>query len=360
MANPEHLARLIHSAREDNRCEAWNQWRKVHSKIKVDLRKAGLTGMGLSGVNLSGANLEGASLRVADLLSADLSQTNLQCTNMRYANLTGANLMGADLSHADLFRALLVQANLISAVIHAANFFGASLFQANLIGADLSGSSLEQSDLRMADFCEAKLVEVNLTSSQMAQTDLSLADLKDAQLKGVQNLQVSQIIQCDNLVGLQGVTEDFLHKVKDEKPGLMGWWKGSEISYPGQDKRKTYRKYTVRDGEERSFDFREKEIEAILLHHRQWLEDNFIEREEFLYFLKNGHFIYYEINYDSRLKLDWIRDMMQEKGQKSRLHITNQHSYREYRSFFELLSSGNLSSEMRDEITQSWPEDKED
>ena len=54
MANKEHLNVLRQGV------EAWNQWRKEHPNIQLDLSDADLSGTNLIGANLKGVNLSGA------------------------------------------------------------------------------------------------------------------------------------------------------------------------------------------------------------------------------------------------------------------------------------------------------------
>jgi uncharacterized protein YjbI with pentapeptide repeats len=68
--------------------EVWNEWWRENPEVRVDLRKADL-----SGAVLLGAYLSGADLREADLSGALLSGG---------ADLSRADLRGADLSGAVL------------------------------------------------------------------------------------------------------------------------------------------------------------------------------------------------------------------------------------------------------------------
>lgn len=73
MANPEHLAILKQGV------EVWNQWRREHSDIHLDL---------------SGADLREADLFGADLRKANLSRTILIQTNFQQATLSGCRVYG--------------------------------------------------------------------------------------------------------------------------------------------------------------------------------------------------------------------------------------------------------------------------
>ena len=71
MANEEHIKILKQGA------PAWYRWRKDNPDVRVDLRRADLSGVNLrfaalDGVDLRGANLSRTDLRGADLRSAEL------------------------------------------------------------------------------------------------------------------------------------------------------------------------------------------------------------------------------------------------------------------------------------------------
>lgn len=75
--------------------KTWNQWRKEHPDIRIDLR----------GANLDYANLSGADLRDANLSGASLYGVNFSGAFLEYADLSGSDLLDADLSEANLFGA---------------------------------------------------------------------------------------------------------------------------------------------------------------------------------------------------------------------------------------------------------------
>ena len=112
----------------------WNEWRKAHPEIEIDLREADLWRANLATADLRGANLREADLREADLGhleirggGADLSGADLREADLREADLSGANLSNADLSDADL---------------SGANFSGANLSRAHLWGTILANLDL--------------------------------------------------------------------------------------------------------------------------------------------------------------------------------------------------------------------------
>jgi TIR domain/Pentapeptide repeats (8 copies) len=86
------LERLLASARENNGCAAWNQWRQEHSNIlinlsRTDLRKVDFHKVDLHEANLSGANLSGAHLHNANLYRSDLTDASLGWTMVSDINL---------------------------------------------------------------------------------------------------------------------------------------------------------------------------------------------------------------------------------------------------------------------------------
>ena len=127
MASPEHLAKLKEGV------EAWNQWRKKHSKSMPDLFAADLSDEELSGADLSEADLRGADLSRANLGGADLTDADLTEARLFWANLFTAVLTGADLTRTDLYAT-----NLCFARLFHADFTGARAELTNFSDIDLS------------------------------------------------------------------------------------------------------------------------------------------------------------------------------------------------------------------------------
>ena len=136
MANQEQVAMLKRSV------EAWNQWRKDHPDIEIDLMGASLTKM-----NLNKANLSRAHLNFANLSRAQLSGAQLINTDLMRADLSRAHLDFADLSGADLMRAQLINTNLTDS----------DLTGTHLGGAHLGGADLSRAHLKFTDFSRAHL-----------------------------------------------------------------------------------------------------------------------------------------------------------------------------------------------------------
>ena len=115
----------------------WNEWRRNHPTVSVDLRDADLRSanlydpyqgpVNLIDADLSGANLGSVALFRGNLLRANLSHAKLTSTQLMRADLTNANLQGATLCFTNLARADLTDADLSGA-----NLRGASLWRANL------------------------------------------------------------------------------------------------------------------------------------------------------------------------------------------------------------------------------------
>lgn len=154
MALEEHLEIL------DKGIETWNEWRKLHPGVKIDLAGADLRNLDLQEINLSNANLERANFANSD---------------MRNANLASANLERACLAFADLEHAMLAYANLTDADLRAVNLNRASLEDANLCYANMAHASLEG----------AILAYVNLAHANLMDADLIGINLQAANLEGV-------------------------------------------------------------------------------------------------------------------------------------------------------------------------------
>ncbi|MEM9090461.1 MAG: pentapeptide repeat-containing protein [Cyanobacteria bacterium P01_F01_bin.53] len=152
MADAEHLELLKQGV------EVWNQWRKDHREIQVDLTFAELQDLRLDGINLQGVNLEGANLESANLTHANLTQ----------ARLGGANLSNSRLNHAFLFRADLTHANLTEADLTEARLSHATLIRTRFIK-----TILVNADLTRASALEANFIESNLTGACIQEWNIS-------------------------------------------------------------------------------------------------------------------------------------------------------------------------------------------
>ena len=151
MALQEHLEIL------EEGVDAWNQWRKLHRNIRIDLsgtdlRNLDLQGIDLANGNLAGANFAHADMRGSNLASANLERaclafTDLEHSVLAYANLTNADLRAVNLSRASLEDANLSHANLAHACLENASLAYANLRHANLMDADLIGINLLAANL---------------------------------------------------------------------------------------------------------------------------------------------------------------------------------------------------------------------
>ena len=74
---------------------SWNEWRRVHPSVRVDLAGAYLAESSLRGYDLRRADLSGATLMAADLTGADLRDANLARADLRFADFAGSQLAGA-------------------------------------------------------------------------------------------------------------------------------------------------------------------------------------------------------------------------------------------------------------------------
>jgi len=166
MANVAQVARLTQNIQE------WNQWRKAHGDVQIDLSLADL-----STLDLSLAHLRGANLRSADLSETNLTRALLNGADLFFAILCRAHLNGVDFSEAHLDHADLAGADLSSA-----HLSGADLTLAHFNDADLTGADLRYADLRGADFTGAKLNRADLTGAKFSYTYLNGADFSKARL----------------------------------------------------------------------------------------------------------------------------------------------------------------------------------
>ena len=182
MANESQLSLLKQGVK------VWNEWRRKHQSVQVQLRMAGLRRAILKEMNLSNADLSNADLSGAYLNNAELSKANLSDANLNYADLSKANLSGADLSNANLSYANLNYADLNYADLSKANLSGADLIDVDLSGAKLQGAHLSKSNLsganlRGKDLSKTNLSGANLSGAKLEGADLSKADLSGANLK---------------------------------------------------------------------------------------------------------------------------------------------------------------------------------
>ena len=74
---------------------SWNEWRRAHPSVHVDLSGSYLAESTLRGYNLRRADLRGCVLVGADLTRTDLRDANLSDADVRFAEFNGAQLEGA-------------------------------------------------------------------------------------------------------------------------------------------------------------------------------------------------------------------------------------------------------------------------
>lgn len=164
MANEQHLDILKQGV------DSWNQWRKEHPDIEIDLTFAKLDRAHLSAANLNGVDLSGAELIRAHLVGTDLSKANLRGTDLSKATLRGANLTCASLIGADLSYTYITKANLSGAHLKWASLRGADLSEANLRGADLSETDLTFANLTKADLTGCSIYAIVAWDVQLKNT----------------------------------------------------------------------------------------------------------------------------------------------------------------------------------------------
>lgn len=79
---------------------SWNEWRRVHPSVRIDLSGAYLAESSLRGYDLRRADLSGATLMAADLTGADLRDANFSKADLSFAEFGGAQLAGAHFNDA--------------------------------------------------------------------------------------------------------------------------------------------------------------------------------------------------------------------------------------------------------------------
>lgn len=174
MANQEQIALLSQGV------EVWNEWRKDHPEVPINLSRANLTD-----IDLRAANLHKAIMIGANFMGANLSQANL-CE----VSLWKANLRGAILSKANLKDANLIEADLCAASLQKANLYNVNLYKADLHGANFGRAYFYRADLSEADLSQANLSEVYLCEANLYEADLSGADLEGANFEGADLLNI--------------------------------------------------------------------------------------------------------------------------------------------------------------------------
>lgn len=219
--------RLVASAAQNNKCRAWNAWRRRNPKKEIDLSHADL-----SGLELKGANLDDANLR-----SANLSASNLFRASLRYANLGSGEIVGwlrgmkdpselwefeeregwwnatEDPEHGvtDLRNAYFEEADLTGVKIDAAEMRYANFENANLLHATVSLTNAAETNFRNA----------RLTGASFRYSLLRNADFNGAHVHGIDDIHGTSFV-CVNLSGVAlsdvvGLTDATFHRVKMAK-----------------------------------------------------------------------------------------------------------------------------------------------
>ncbi len=172
MADPNQLALLKRSVVK------WNEWRRAHRIIKVDLSRADLSYAQLAGADLSHAQLTDANLSYAQLAGVDLSKTYFTGTKFSGANLGGAKFGKTDLgkNHFTYVYADFSRAEVSSAYLSRVSFHG---FAHRKDPSDPTGRKLLIEKTNVT-FREDDLSGADLSGADLSRADLSRANLKDA------------------------------------------------------------------------------------------------------------------------------------------------------------------------------------
>jgi uncharacterized protein YjbI with pentapeptide repeats len=185
---------------ELNRILAVHEKRGLYpSKVRSELKQAGLNGLNLAnrdlrGLDFTGASLVGATLFGSNLWRVRLFGADLRRADLRNANLTGADLRGASLNHADLCHAKLDNADLRSVVMMKMGPDGmwivdqADMFNGGRrkeVGVDFSNCSLKGVSFSHAELEGANFSGALLQGAVFKDAKLTKPVFKGAVLAGV-------------------------------------------------------------------------------------------------------------------------------------------------------------------------------
>jgi uncharacterized protein YjbI with pentapeptide repeats len=197
MADQEQLG-ILHQG-----VAAWNDWRRLHPKVRPDLSSTSLSWLELADADLQHCSLNDARLHYtqlnradlyraafgnASLYGADLRDARIVEASFAGADMTKADLRGAEISFTDFTAAHMVECNLQEAKLIGAELSKTNLFQANMKGTQLRGAKFLWANLTGVDLRDANLSGANLTGATFIDADLCGADLTNA------NLQFARLI----------------------------------------------------------------------------------------------------------------------------------------------------------------------
>ena len=180
-----------------NDVTAWNNWRKEHPNVEINLRDADLERS-----NLAYADLRNADLRWAILGASILTRVNFESANLSYADLAEsdlrwAKLKRAHLEKADIFASDLTKANLRYASLSEVNLSYSWLCNADLRGADLTGASLVSTDLSGANISDCIVYGISAWDVELKDTiqkNLAITPFEEEPVITVDELEVAQFI----------------------------------------------------------------------------------------------------------------------------------------------------------------------
>lgn len=191
--------------------DSWNDWRKEHPGMAIDLSAVQLNSFDLNSRDFSGVNFRNASFRNASLIGTNFSSADLRRANLQGAILYNADLSGTDLRDANLQHVNLSGADLSNALIQNADLCQSTFDRETMIPVTFKEIPRRKTIFNGANFNNANLQSAGLRSSLLINVHLINADLRDADLRGA-DLRTANIsganLQNANIRGAKISTSD--------------------------------------------------------------------------------------------------------------------------------------------------------
>lgn len=152
MAVPSQVTRILQGS------STWNEWRRQHGDVAIELAQVDLSGCGLESINLAGADLTGARFL----------RTNLAAANLDGAKLVDAEFRGTGLENASLAHATFGGTRFVDVDLHATQGLASTVL--------VAPSRLDVSTIRLG---RGKLDAAFLRGCGLSDAEISFARLYD-------------------------------------------------------------------------------------------------------------------------------------------------------------------------------------